>query len=319
MDEVGSRSRRTVESQQGQQPVDRSLPAARHIAGTRIGAANMRADRAAQPIRIGIEQKIVATGGALVDAGNRSADGEVGEGAAIECAPDHQLGLLLPCYPGACGFTGNPPPEAGNILGELPIDQIAAVAAKVPVIRQILWQEVAILFICGQQRAVCQQPIFVSVAEQKFAQRQQIGVVLIGLGAGNTRTIPIERRLRNSVGESERLPVFHIGVREDFDRGQSCGLRLLLHPGGERFDLVHARKQHQQDVRLVLSNSPTPVCRRICASIAQSPRAVVILRHAIDEFGRELLQDAGLDAQRLQAFRRKGDLADFSSVILQRQ
>ena len=145
----------------------------------------MGADGAAQPIRIGIEQKIVEIGVALSDARNRSADEEVGEGAAVELTPDHRFGLLLLCYSATRGLAGDPSPEAGDILGELTIDQIAAIEAKVPVIRQIFRQDLDIFFVCREQRAVCQQAVFVSIAEQKFAQRQQIGVVLIGLRAGD--------------------------------------------------------------------------------------------------------------------------------------
>ena len=66
---------RTSEMARGQanrdeQIIDRSAPTAGRISGARIGAANMRAKRAAQPVRIGIEPKAVQVRGACVNAGN---------------------------------------------------------------------------------------------------------------------------------------------------------------------------------------------------------------------------------------------------------
>ena len=70
-------------------------------------------------------------------------------------------------------------------------------------------------------RTFRQQAVFVSVSEQKLAERQQIGVVPVGLGARRARTIPVETRLRASVDESEGLVAAHVAGRKDIDLRQA--------------------------------------------------------------------------------------------------
>ena len=78
-----------------------------------------------------------------------------------------------------------------HVLGELAKDQVAAVAAKIAMILFAdLRQYAGILFARLEPRTFGQQAIFIAVSEQELAEGDQIGVVLIGLGAGRAEDDP---------------------------------------------------------------------------------------------------------------------------------
>src|SRR5947208_12040515 len=62
--------------QRDQQIVDQAAPAAGRVAGARIGAADVRAERAGQPVWIGVVEKTVAHRVVRFDTRDRSAYAE---------------------------------------------------------------------------------------------------------------------------------------------------------------------------------------------------------------------------------------------------
>jgi len=110
------------------------------------------------------------------------------------------------------GCLCDPLPKQSDILGELTIDQIAAIASEIATVVRTGRQEVSILLVCRQQWSIGQQPIFVSIPQKQLSQGQQIGIFLISRRSRDARTVPIERRLGNSVDKSKRLMAAHVTV-----------------------------------------------------------------------------------------------------------
>src|SRR5690242_8408372 len=110
-------------------------------------------------------------------------------------------------------------PKAPHILGELAKHQITAVEAEVVAIPWTPSQHMSVLLTCIDERTLGQQAVFIAIAEQKLAEGQQVGVVLIGRGAGDARTIPVESRLRDAVMESEGLEPAHVRIGQNLDFG----------------------------------------------------------------------------------------------------
>ena len=162
------------------------------------------------------------------------------------------------------------------------------------------------------RRAFCLEAVFVAVAEQQLAEREQVGVVAVGCRARLARHLPVKTWLRNAVGESERFLVAHVAGFQNLDHGQASLFCLRIFRHGHRFSmLVIGCKQDQQDMRFVVFKTPIPLFRSIGADIAQPQRAVGAARHALGEFGREFFHHVFAHAESAQARCGECDLNDF--------
>ena len=79
------------------------------------------------------------------------------------------MGQFLDGDAGTRGLLRNPSPKAANILGELTVNQVAAVAAEIMLPGSNRWQDGGIFFPCGEPWTLGEQAIFVPVPEKKFA------------------------------------------------------------------------------------------------------------------------------------------------------
>ena len=195
-------------------------------------------------------------------------------------------------------------------MRELPIDQIATVEAE---IAHVPWMR------CGRQHGrtgfagldegpVGEQAVFVSVAEQQFAQRDEIGEIPVGFAARIAHPLPVEARLRDAIDKTEGLKPTHVVGRQNLDRTEAGGLRGGFLLSSERFDPRRIGHKDEQHVRRALADAPEPIRRRVGADIAQAPRAVVVARHALDEFRGETPDDVFADSQSAEALCGEGDL-----------
>src|SRR2546429_9209508 len=95
----------------------------------------------------------------------------------------------------------NKTPEAMDILFEMPEHKIAAVASEIALLRKVLgeWKNVLRIEPGIDQRPPCILSIFILIAEQKFAGRDQIAIFEIGPCSGSPYPVPINRRLTDSI------------------------------------------------------------------------------------------------------------------------
>ena len=98
-------------------------------------------------------------------------------------------------------------PEGGNILRQIAKHQVGAVAAKISFAGLVFGQRKDALGIVPllDQRPICIARVLVGIAEQKFPERGDIGVVDRVAQARWLVALPIDDRLAYAVLEAERL------------------------------------------------------------------------------------------------------------------
>ena len=161
----------------------------------RVGAAHVRADRAAQAGRVAVRvaEPVCGRVRRVVRVGS------LDERRAAGPAADH-----LRCQRDRVGGArrlAHEPPEAGHVLLHLAHDQVAAVAAEVVAAGgRVDGQHVLGIGVCGHERAVREQAVLVGVAEHELARADD---VLGRPGAAEAG----DDRLGDAVAEAEVLAV----------------------------------------------------------------------------------------------------------------
>ena len=138
-------------------------------------------------------------------------------------------------------------------------------------------QNGGILFVRGQQRTLRQQAVFVSVSEQKLTERQQIGVVPVGLGARRAGTsqskLGCEPPSTNPNGSTSSMSE----MERTWITARPLSSALPLVHGQRLTRGLHSWQEHdQQDMGLVVSVTPRPILRCVGAGIAEAQRAVAV-------------------------------------------
>src|ERR1700722_6268641 len=113
------------------------------------------------------------------------------------------------------------------------------------------------------------EAVFVVIAEEDLAEGNSIGERTIGLRPGSALYVPVECRLRDPVGETERLDIAHVRRRQRLDGGESTPLGRLARLAHEVADAFRPGVQHEERVRLAIADAPCPLVRRIGADIAE--------------------------------------------------
>ena len=200
---------------------------------------------------------------------------ERGKGLAVDVAADHRLGQ---CDRRRIAIARalQPAPEAAHVLVQLAEHQVAAVAPEVAHRRLVLGggQRRGAGRACGEQRTIGVEPVLVGIAEQELAGRDQVVEVHVGIGAGRALVLPVDRRLRRAVDETERLAIAHVAAVEDLRLARSPAARAsLASASAMRPDLLALVEHRQQHMRLARAAAPGPVGRIVGADIAEAPRA----------------------------------------------
>ena len=213
-----------TEAERADQPRNPAAPPARHIAGTRIGTPNVRAERTAQPFLVAVVGEPVAC--YVEIARSHSADRlrlRGNERVARHLSPDHGL-----CKFDALGIVASlrrqEAPESAHVLGEFAHDQIAAVAAEI-VTRGIILrdrQHRSARLRRIEQRPIGVEAVLVAITQQEFPRRQQIAIVAIGRRARLAFAAPVHARLTDAISEAEWFLAAHVARVQPVDNGKSA-------------------------------------------------------------------------------------------------
>ena len=250
------------------------------------------------------------------NSGQGQSDFEIGEGRAVQAAADHRFCEQFRPDAGASRFASRPTPKASHILRQFAMDEIGAIAAEVAAAGGMRGrgQETRVFFALRQRRRLRRKAIFVAIAQQQFAEREQVRVGAIGPRARRARAIPIEGWLRDAIDEAERFDAAHVACRQDVDNRQAAALDCFARRALQRPDAVGFREQHEQNMRLAPADAPPPIRRRVGADVAETLRAVRAARQALHKFRPESLNNRFLDAESPQSCGGEGNLCRFGDL-----
>src|SRR5215475_13946142 len=128
-------------------------------------------------------------------------------------------------------------PEAPHVLAQLAQHEIAAVASEVGLFRCVFGprQQPVRIALRSEQWARRVEPVFVGVTEQELAETGEVVVLEPIVVAERALALPVDLRLREAVGEPERLRELGRGRRQTLDALEA---RRAL-----SFDLALQRRQ----------------------------------------------------------------------------
>lgn len=248
----------------------------------RVAAAHVRAERAAQAAAVVGEREDVGVGeGGVIVVAERQ------RGAALPAAYHARSQELGGSGVGrAVGALGRPSqvrPEGDDVLGQLPEDQVGAVASEVAPAVGPGGQEVAAVFVgrdAGRER---RRAVLVLVAEHELAGRDRL------VARRRPQARAGEGGLRQAVTKAEVLASFRgevavFGVHER----EPARFELVSVP---RDELVERRavagEEHEQEVeRLAPGGAELPMFGRGLVAIAERARPLFV-RHALPKLARK--------------------------------
>jgi hypothetical protein len=279
--------RRRVEAERAKQQRQALVVAGRQVGAAWIATANVRSDRAAKAIRVGVEVEVVKVAAA-----------ELSERLAIEGAADHRDSeRFAPCRV-AAGPLVQPAQETGHVLLELAYHQVAAVAAEVGLSGRVFGARKQSLRLAGriEQRAVGIAAVSIWIAEQEFAEAAQVVVFAAGLVARQAPAPPVELGLREAIGKAEGFVPAHVASGQAVDHPEASRAfgRDPALPIGQP---ARHRVEHDQHMRHTLACAPIPSCRVFAFDVAQPACLAGAAAQPGDEFGRESVDDACGHAQ----------------------
>ncbi len=300
-----------LEPQDAQEASPQPGRAGRHVAGARVGAPDMGAERAALAMRVVGVGKLVP--GDLIEAGADPIDPVVAERRqrlALARAADHGGAQALALVGIRARLPVEKLPKAPYVLMQLPEHEVAAVAPQVAPVRHLLGRrqvDGARIAHRVDQRPRGVQPVLVGIAEHELAERQQIAVRDVLLVACK-RTLPVDGRLAHAVGEAERLVHADVESRQVGQHAKRLVPLRALDLPLPALEPLRPGIRHDQEMRHPPGSAPGPAGRRIGADVAQPARAVRLARHARQKLVGEAQGHLVRNPQRLEARAAEGHL-----------
>ncbi len=255
-----------LEAQHAQQAPPERLHAARQVAGARVGAADVGAERAANAGGVVLVEKTVVL--VLAPVGGNAGDqlaGRWDQRRAVPAPSDHGIGQVRALLLVMTRLLVDEPPEAGDVLLQLAEHEIAAVATQVATVRGVQGRGQA-LGRCIEGRVehgpLAEQPILVAIAQQHLAQGQHVAELELVAPIERQLAVPIDLRLADAVREAERLDGADIERREPHWRLEGTAPAAagdLLSPRPRA--CLHARTASPADAGSSRPCRPRPIAR----------------------------------------------------------